>query len=189
MLGKESSYAIQMNRYFLIPIGIWPLAPNSPLPLRLLRAAGVAGCYWLIGFLLIPCGLHTFLEEPNPAIKLKLIGPMSFCLMAIGKYCALVRHTGEIGECLEHVEKDWRTCKDKGELEIMMRNAKVGRFLAVLCAFFMYGGGLFYHTIMPLSSGRIATTDLTEKLKQLEMDNETDPAELAHSICRRCLFL
>lgn len=64
----------------------------------------------------------------------------------------------------------------------MQRNAKLGRFLAVLCAVFMYGGGFFYHLIMPLSSGRIATTEITEKLLNLQVYNESDLVDLGHGM-------
>ncbi|XP_058807702.1 uncharacterized protein LOC131673606 isoform X3 [Phymastichus coffea] len=176
-VGEESRYAIRMNRYFLIPLGIWPLASDASLALRLLQKAAVTASYWLISFLLVPCALHTFLEEPSAAIKLKLIGPMSFHLMAVGKYCSLVSGVKEIGECFRHVEEDWKFYKDRratAQLAIMRSNARLGHFLTLLCAAFMYGGGFFYHTIMPLSSGRIASTAFLTRLAELELRNSTD---------------
>ncbi|XP_058807700.1 odorant receptor 13a-like isoform X2 [Phymastichus coffea] len=174
-VGEESRYAIRMNRYFLIPLGIWPLASDASLALRLLQKAAVTASYWLISFLLVPCALHTFLEEPSAAIKLKLIGPMSFHLMAVGKYCSLVSGVKEIGECFRHVEEDWKFYKDRrATLAIMRSNARLGHFLTLLCAAFMYGGGFFYHTIMPLSSGRIASTAFLTRLAELELRNSTD---------------
>lgn len=56
----------------------------------------------------------------------------------------------------------------------MRSKAKVGHFLTYLCAAFMYGGGFFYHTIMPLSAGKIASTAVLQKLAELEMQNSTD---------------
>ncbi|XP_023318767.1 uncharacterized protein LOC106657151 isoform X3 [Trichogramma pretiosum] len=183
MLGEESSYAIQMNRYFLKPIGIWPVGEDASGLVKTLRDANVVACFWLICFLLVPCALHTFLEEPNPNIKLKLIGPMSFCLMALAKYCSLVGYIPEIAACFEHVEQDWtmyRRTNSQYELRTMRRNAKIGRKLALLCAAFMYGGGFFYHTIMPLSSGKIATTEFTQRLLELLSENNTDLEHMGH---------
>ncbi|KAL7294894.1 hypothetical protein TKK_0011818 [Trichogramma kaykai] len=184
MLGEESSYAIQMNRYFLKPIGIWPVGEGASGLVKTLRDANVFACFWLICFLLVPCALHTFLEEPNPYIKLKLIGPMSFCLMALAKYCSLVGYIPEIAACFEHVEQDWtmyRRANSQYELRTMRRNAKIGRKLALLCAAFMYGGGFFYHTIMPLSSGKIATTEFTQRLLELLSQNITDLEHMGQS--------
>lgn len=112
-VGEDSQYAIRMNRYFLKPIGVWPLSPKASFAAQLLQKSTVVTCYWLIGFLLVPCALHTFLEEPNPAIKLKLIGPMSFNIMAVGKYCSLVSGVQEISKCFQHVEEDWKFYSDR----------------------------------------------------------------------------
>ncbi|CAB0036095.1 unnamed protein product [Trichogramma brassicae] len=168
---------------FLKPIGIWPVGEGASSLVKMLRDANVVACFWLICFLLVPCALHTFLEEPNPNIKLKLIGPMSFCLMALAKYCSLVGYIPEIAACFEHVEQDWtmyRRTNSQYELCTMRRNAKIGRKLALLCAAFMYGGGFFYHTIMPLSSGKIATTEFTQRLLDLLSENNTDLEHMGH---------
>lgn len=111
-------YALQMNRYFLIPIGIWALDKEDSLILRFLRNLMVVLCYWLICFLLVPCGLHMFLEEHDPAMKLKLIGPLSFCLMAIAKYCSFVNKTREIRDCLQHLQDDWQLYSQLGNSKV-----------------------------------------------------------------------
>ena len=117
MLGGESNFAIQMNRLFLKPIGVWPTTHDDSLISKVVRYISIVSCYLLISFVLIPCALHTFLEESNPNIRLKLIGPMSFNLMAIGKYCSLVGGIDKIAICFEHVEQDWKICR--------ARNSKV----------------------------------------------------------------
>lgn len=68
----------------------------------------------------------------------------------------------------------------QSELEMMRRNAKAGRFLTYLCAAFMYGGGLFYHVIMPLSVGRLVTKHVrAERYLQLLAENaSTDDIDI-----------
>ena len=113
MLGDESSYAVQINRLFLKPIGIWAATHDDTLILKIVRYISTISCYLLINFLLIPCALHAFLEESNPNIRLKLIGPMSFNLMAIGKYYSLVGRIDKIANCFEHVKYDWKICRSR----------------------------------------------------------------------------
>lgn len=47
----------------------------------------------------------------------------------------------------------------------MRKNAKLGRSMTTMCAAFMYGGGFFYHTIMPLSAGKMATAAVNRELE------------------------
>nr|AQN78491.1 olfactory receptor 89 [Meteorus pulchricornis] len=152
----------KMNRWFLIPIGIWPIDPDANVVKLILSETRVVICYLLILFLLVPCALHTSLNEKDPRLKMKMIGPLSFCLMAISKYCFLVTRRHKIRKCLNHVFIDWRRVNNPADREIMLTNAKIGRFIASLCAVFMYGGGFFYHTIMPISAGSfVASNNIT----------------------------
>ncbi|KAK0173650.1 hypothetical protein PV328_006816 [Microctonus aethiopoides] len=154
---SDMKYCTTMNRWFLIPIGLWPIDSDAKIFEKIFSETRIVICYLLILFLLVPCALHTFINEKNPRLKMKMIGPLSFCLMAISKYCFLVRRRNEIRKCFDHVFIDWRRVNLPTDREIMLANAKLGRFIASLCAVFMYSGGFFYHTIMPISAGSYIT--------------------------------
>ena len=68
------------------------------------------------------------------------------------------------------------------EKDKMQNNAKIGRFLALLCAAFMYGGGLFYHTIMPLSANKILNREYNKMLEDLGDKNDTNSESLGNGI-------
>nr|AXM05132.1 odorant receptor [Campoletis chlorideae] len=178
---KDYQYTTQMNRYFLKPIGMWPTRPEAGICEKILIQIQRCCCYFLMFFLLVACVLHKFLVEKDPAIQLKMIGPISFCLMAIMKFSFLVFHRHDIYDCFKHIALDWASVESSSEREIMLNDAKFGRFLASLCAGFMYGGGFFYHTIMPLSSGVIVTPDnktlrlLTHPVYDPFFDAQTSP--------------
>ncbi|CAD6201201.1 GSCOCT00013798001.3-RA-CDS [Cotesia congregata] len=154
---SDIKYSIELIRWFLTPIGIWPTSSSTCE--KILSEILVIVSFCLICFLLIPCSLHTFLNEKDPRMKMKMIGPLSFCLMAISKYCFLVMRKEKIRECLKHIQTDWRRVQLSTERDVMLTNAKEGRFIANLSATFMYGGGFFYHTIMPLTAGSFVTPD------------------------------
>ncbi|THK33032.1 odorant receptor 67c-like [Diachasma alloeum] len=155
----DMKYSTELNRWFLTPIGIWSTRSDAHIIEKILSELLVFLSCFLICFLLVPCGLHTFIKEQDPKLKMKMIGPLSFCLMSITKYLLLVARRREIRHCLEHIDIDWRRVRYLDDREIMMMNAKLGRFIACLCAVFMYGGGFFYHTIMPFAAGSFVTPD------------------------------
>ncbi|XP_043488149.1 odorant receptor 4-like [Polistes fuscatus] len=150
---KDIKYALQFCRWVLKPIGIWPLiypgATKKQITLSIFL--GIA-CVTCLCFVLIPSGLHTLIYEQNINIKLKLFGPVGFCLTSTIKYCYLGIKGNAIGRCIYYMEKDWKYVKDENYRRIMMKHATVGRNLTILCASFLYSGGMSYHTIMPLFS-------------------------------------
>ncbi|CAK9826115.1 Odorant receptor 13a [Anthophora retusa] len=156
-------YSVQMNRWFLKPIGVWPLS-LSLTTLEKINSVILAliSCF-LIGFLLVPCALCTVLDKTGDLdTKIKMIGPLSFCVMAAIKYYILVSRGGKIGKCVEHIRTDWERTRlqhHEDEREIMKDSARIGRSLAIFCAVFMYSGGFFYTTVMPLCSRRTEIID------------------------------
>lgn len=98
-----------------------------------------------------------FLKETNTRRRLKMIGPMCNCLMAVLKHAVLICRGECIKECIRHIEEDWRKLNLADDRRIMMNNSKIGRSLAILCVAFVYGSGFSYRTIMPLSRGVIIT--------------------------------
>ncbi|KAF7993061.1 hypothetical protein HCN44_005842 [Aphidius gifuensis] len=90
---------------------------------------------------------------------MKAIGPLSFCVMALSKYFLLVTRKKDIYNCFKHICHDWRRVQLINDENIMLENAGTGRFITIICAAFMYGGGFFYNTIMPFAVGSIVTAD------------------------------
>lgn len=153
---RDMKYSTELSRWVLTPLGIWPI-PNKIG--QILSKFLTLLCYFLIFFLIVPCCLHTFINEKDLRLKMKMIGPLSFCLMAISKYSFLVTRKKKIHDCFKHIYDDWRQVKTINDREIMLNDAKLGRFIIYFCAMFMYGGGFFYHTIMPFAAGSFTTPD------------------------------
>ncbi|XP_076276768.1 odorant receptor 35 [Lasioglossum baleicum] len=156
--GELMLYSVQINRWLLKPIGIWPLALCSGTAEKISIIMLELISIFLIGYLLVPCTLCAILEKNGDLdAKIKMIGPLSFCVMAAVKYCILLSRGEQISECIRKIWSDWGRCVSPGDnqnREIMIESARFGRFLAVFCAGFMYSGGFFYTTVMPLCSKR-----------------------------------
>ncbi|KAK2583195.1 hypothetical protein KPH14_009215 [Odynerus spinipes] len=155
------TYSVQLNHWFLKPIGAWPFSFSITIADKIISICLTTISSCLIGFLLVPCALCAFLDrEGDITAKIKMIGPLSFCIMAAAKYCILVYRGNDIARCIEHVRLDWeRASNYDRDREIVVKNAEFGRSLVILCAVFMYGGGVFFCTIMPLCATRTEIID------------------------------
>lgn len=149
---------VNVTRGVLNLIGLWPLPGNSStlriIQTKMLRILSQA----LLYFIFVPGVLKMFLKESNARRRIKMIGPMCNCLMAVLKHTLLIYRSDRIKDCMEHIEKDWSKASLIGDRRIMTSNSKIGRSLAILCVAFVYGSGFSYRTIVPLSRGVIVTS-------------------------------
>lgn len=141
---RDKDYSLQLNRWFLKSIGAWPeLSKNSMIKNILIKILQLT-CHSLIAFTVVPSILYILFEEKDIRLKLKAIGPMSHCLMGGINYCSLLHHSDRIWKSVKHMETDWRMAKKERDREVMLRNARVGRVIAGVCALIMQGGILCY---------------------------------------------
>ena len=152
--------SIQWTRWILKPIGVWPNATDASVAKKYFFRLINAICYSLICFLLVPCSLYLVLEVKDVYNRIKLFGPLSFCVMAFFKYHLLILHEGDIRECVKRIEWDWKNITYIQDREVMITYANFGRKLIVICAFFMYSGFAFYYIAIPISVGRIPAEDV-----------------------------
>lgn len=158
-------YTMQLCRWLLKPIGMWHSIYGHPSQNeRLVSIALIVTCFSALLFVLIPSGLYTLFREKDINIKVKLFGPVGFCLTNTIKYCYFSARAAAFGRCIRHVEDDWRVVRHQDHREIMLKNALMGRKLTTLCAIFLYTGGLSYHTLMPLSSRQKINENYTIRL-------------------------
>lgn len=161
--SKDWMYSVQINRWLLKAIGIWPLSLCVTTTEKIHSVIFTLISIFLISFLLVPCTLCTLLDKTGDLdTKIKMIGPFSFCIMATIKYYVLLSRGSYIGKCIENIRIDWSRVSSQHCLEdrkIMMENARIGRSLAIFCAGFMYSGGFFYTTVMPFCTKRTEIID------------------------------
>jgi len=175
-------YAMQLCRWILKPIGIWHLIyDRSTQSEKLLSLMLILACFSGLCFVLVPAGPYILLREKDINVKVKLFGPVGFCLTSAIKYCFLGARVSAIGRCVEHVESDWRVVRREDHRRMMLRNALVGRRLTTLCVIFLYTGGMSYHTIMPLSArtktnGSFMSRPLVYPGYDLYFDPQASPA-------------
>lgn len=178
---QDSEYSIQLNRWFLKPIGAWPGtgAPTSIVSKLLLRSLQLI-CHSLIAFTVIPCVLYIFFE-PNVYLKLKAFGPMIHWLMGGANYCSLLMRGYKIRKCVDHIRADWQMVERMSDREVMLRNAKFGRFMSTFCVLFMQGGVCSYSLITVLTPLLVQIGNVTIKTRQLPCPFYTDLLDTRYS--------
>ncbi|XP_014484210.1 PREDICTED: odorant receptor 82a-like [Dinoponera quadriceps] len=142
---RNNNYSLQFNRWFLMPIGAWPELPTSSVTERIIFKILRLICHTLIALTVVPSILYILFEEKDVRLKLKAVGPTSHWLMGSINYCSLLYQKKQIGRSIDHMETDWQMAKKECDQRVMLRNARVGRTIAVLCALIMQGGIFSYN--------------------------------------------
>lgn len=161
---QHNDYSLQLNRWFLKPIGVWPTSSDTE---KVLSHGIRFTCYSLIAFTVIPSVLYIFLEDQDVAIRVKAIGPVSHWLMGAMNYLSLLLRGSEIRRCIEHMEVDWQLVNRAEDREVMLKNAKFGRFVAGFCAVFMHSGVFSYSMIKSMSPFVIVIGNQTVTIPRL----------------------
>ncbi|XP_076224781.1 odorant receptor 4-like isoform X2 [Nomia melanderi] len=166
-LQKENEYrrninlSIQLNRWTLKAMRVWPCSSEVSRLEKYFDALMHVVYYFLISCLFVPSFLYMLLDVHNTPGKLKVFGPLSFCVMAYLKYFSLAIHADEIRECFERIEWDWKNKRYSKDTDIMVADAIFGRRLVKICIFFMYSGFAFYYITLPINRGKVTVGNVT----------------------------
>lgn len=150
-------YITQVTRNVLSVLGVWPsLAGERSVGGRISRTLLIIISWILLYCVLIP-GLLFWLLEKRTRVKIQTMPLLLYGFMAIGKYGNLIFREKQIKRCLKHIEEDWKNVMNMDVRNAMIESAKTGRRLVILCGAFMYGSGISFRSILPLSKGKIVT--------------------------------
>ncbi|XP_043596588.1 odorant receptor 4-like [Bombus pyrosoma] len=137
---SNSDYGLQLNRWFLKPIGVWPSSPSTTRFEKIISITLNVICYTSIILTTVPCLMRMFLEDESIYLKLKSLGPVSHWIVSGANYTTLLLRSKDIRQCMEHMEADWQTATREKDQWVMLKNAKFGRYVAASCAIFMQSG-------------------------------------------------
>ncbi|XP_014467407.1 PREDICTED: uncharacterized protein LOC106740659 [Dinoponera quadriceps] len=153
---EDVKYALQQSRIVLRTLGIWPLTDRRPNTIeKISNILLVFICYFFLHCDMVPGVLYYAFSDDEPIVKVKMMSPILYSIMAIAKYSNLLTFGGEIRRCLRYIKEDWRTMLIGDARDLMMIKASTSRRLFTICCTFMYCGGVSYNTIVPLTTGTI----------------------------------
>ncbi|XP_018311171.1 uncharacterized protein [Mycetomoellerius zeteki] len=162
---ENIDYSIQPIRWLLKPISVWPVMDSS-ITEKISSVVLLIVCIFLIVSTLVPCALAIFLDETKDVeMKIRDFGPLSNWMLASLKYTSLLVHVGDIRQCIKHIETDWRAVTKFEEQEVMLRNARIGRFIAIFSAVFIHSGVFSYSIFrgMTLSESVVEGDNTSER--------------------------
>nr|XP_031834536.1 odorant receptor Or2-like [Nomia melanderi] len=160
----DVNYTLEMCRWLLKPIGVWTLIYHRASNLE--RAVSMllqVACFSCLLFIILPSANNIFFVEKDIQVKVKLLGPVGFCMFSAVKYCYIGAKGKILGRCIQHVEKDWRTVDEQGHRAIMLKHASVSRHLITVCIIFLYTGGMSYHTVVQFLSKATRRQNVTAR--------------------------
>jgi len=96
--------------------------------------------------------LYVSLEEKDVQMKLNAMGPLSHWIMGTINYWLLLTRSDDIRKCVQHMEMDWRLVRRNDDQDVMLRYAKIGRFVAGFCAIFMQSGTFLFTVAKAMTS-------------------------------------
>ena len=166
-LDSPNDYSLQLNRWLLKPIGAWPASTSTSRCDRIVSFILVSLCYALISFTVIPCIFHLVLEDESTYIKLKTFGPFSHWIVGFINYTNLLLRRKDIHYCISHIQTDWKTVTRPEDLRVMIKYAKIGRFIAAFCAAFMQSGVLVYCMVTVSTTQTIIVGNETKVIHML----------------------
>ncbi|CAK9819222.1 Odorant receptor Or2 [Anthophora plagiata] len=153
--NSHSNYSLQLNRWFLKPIGAWPLLSTTSRLERNISIILNIVYYTSIVFTTIPCLLQMLLENENLYRKLKNFATIMHLLFSCANYTILLLRQKDIRYCVEHIETDWIIVTREKDRQVMLKNARFGRYVATFCAAFMHSGTLCFYMAIALKTEMI----------------------------------
>lgn len=156
-------YAIEPNRYILLSLGIRynysQVDKRESFLLKSSRLLLIFLNYVIILYVVIPGFLHIFLKETTTYGKIRVIQPILYSSMTLAKYTVLVFCFERTNFCLKYVIEDWKNAVDNYTRATMKKNAIIGRRFFIICGSLMYGSGIFFRGIVPLTRGKITINE------------------------------
>ncbi|XP_018052338.1 PREDICTED: odorant receptor 82a-like [Atta colombica] len=152
LVDKYNEYSIQIIRWILKAISVWPRSVNASLIEKIRSDFAIFICYFLIITTMVPNGLSMLIDsQMSYETRLQNFGPLTFWFIAMVNYSCLLMHVDDIHNCVEHVKMDWLIIRRFEDQKVMLKSAKLGRFIAGFCAVFMHCGVFSYNVVQGLS--------------------------------------
>lgn len=151
-------YAVQISFRLLKPIGAWPLRQQATKTEVIIHGLSIAVATFLQFFSVaswITCIITT---KWSLYEILRTACPLIFTFTVFLRYLLLLLNQNEIKSCIDHIAEDWRNVTITEDREIMLANAKSGRYFGIISMAFMFGSGIPYNC-MPLVLPPIITED------------------------------
>ncbi|XP_033302046.1 uncharacterized protein LOC117206647 [Bombus bifarius] len=164
---RNSDYSLQLNRWFLKPIGAWPSSPSTTRLEKIVSLILNIVCFSTLVLTAIPSLLVIILEDETFNFKLKTFGFVNHWFVSSFNYAVLLMHNKDIRKCVSYIEADWRTVTREEDQHVMLKNARIGRYIAAFTAIFVQSSVLCFCFVTALNTVEIRIANETRVLHVL----------------------
>ncbi|XP_050481086.1 uncharacterized protein LOC126869031 isoform X2 [Bombus huntii] len=164
---RNSDYSLQLNRWFLKPIGAWPSSPSTTRLEKIVSLILNVVCFSTLILTAIPSLLVIILEDETFNFKLKTFGFVNHWFVSSFNYAVLLMHNKDIRKCVSYIEADWRTVTREEDQNVMLKNARIGRYIAAFTAIFVQSSVLCFCFVTALNTVEIRIANETRVLHVL----------------------
>ena len=98
--GSLNEYSIQVNRWLSKTIGLWPLTSTTSKFEKIMTKILILLCWIIALFVTTLSLLHFILVKEDIITKLKMIGPISYCVGGGLNYAVLLFLRDDIRYCI-----------------------------------------------------------------------------------------
>ena len=152
--------AFAMNRFFFRLLGIWPFTHANFFLLELIETVAlILMCFTFLFCELIPTMLYVFLVLTDFRLRVKVMASGLFTLTEILKYSCTLLYKNQVRNCLKFVDEDWRNVINPSDRISMIDRVRTSKRLIMMCATFVYLTGMVVRIIVPLSIGKVVTSE------------------------------
>ncbi|XP_050581915.1 odorant receptor 46a-like isoform X2 [Bombus affinis] len=166
---SNSDYSLQLNRWFLKPIGAWPYFSTTSTLEKVISVSLIIFCYVVILFSIIPCVAHLIFEDDSFYRKVRVFGPLGHWFIGGINYTNLLFRSKNISDCVEHIETDWQIVTKEKQQQVMLKHAKFGRYVSAICAIFVHSGIMSYCIVSASSTQIIKVGNETRTMRSLPL--------------------
>lgn len=142
-------YAAQVSIWLLKPIGAWPLQQRATKLKTFVHGSSIVIVMFLQLFMIVPWIACIITAKMSFYEIVRTACPLIFSITVFLRYLLLLRYRNEIRSCINRVVEDWLNTTMAEDRQIMLANAKSGRFFGIISVAFMFGSGLPY-ACMPI---------------------------------------
>ncbi|XP_077269893.1 odorant receptor 43a-like [Temnothorax americanus] len=158
--NKNINYSIQLTRWFLISLGIWPQTSASNRMKKL--AVMQIFIYWTaMTVVMIPYMLYMWFETKDVKTKLNNLVPLINRLMGSINYWILLTRNKDIERCIRHMETDWKLVRRNVDREVMLQYEKIGRFVTILFATFLHSTTYIFNVVKAMDTKTVIVDNKT----------------------------
>lgn len=137
-------YSLQLNRWFLKPIGAWPEINTSNVIKNVFVLIQILICWTTLIFISGPCLLYVLFEAKDMPSKLNAVGPLLHRVMGSVNYLTLLKRRRDLRDYMQHMAMDWQLIQRIEDREIMLQYAKFGRLISGICGIIMQGSTMLF---------------------------------------------